>query len=90
MANATVIRPKEYGNMCAMGLALGKEVQTDCSINAQIDGTTYCFANEDAKATFMKDPQGNLAKARACQRQLRPLNSVLPPLIPERQPRTLG
>jgi hypothetical protein len=67
MANATVVRPKEYGHMCALSLALGKEVQTDCSINAQIDGMTYCFRNEDAKATFMKDPQGNLAKARAYQ-----------------------
>jgi YHS domain-containing protein len=69
MANATVVRPKEYGHMCAMSLARGK---TDCSINAQIDGMTYCFGNEDAKTTFMKDPHGNLAKAWACQRQLRP------------------
>ena len=67
MANATVVRPKEYGPMCAMSLALGKEVETDCSINAQIDGMTYCFGNEDARATFMKDPQGNLAKARVYQ-----------------------
>jgi hypothetical protein len=68
MANATVARPKEYGNVCAMSLALGKEVQTDCTIYAQIDGAEYCFGNEDAKATFMKDPQGNLAKARAYQK----------------------
>jgi YHS domain-containing protein len=67
MANATVVRPKEHGHMCAMSLPLGKEVETDGSINAQIDGMTYCFANEDAKATFMKDPQGNLTKARAFQ-----------------------
>ncbi len=69
MANATVVRPKDYDNMCAMALALGKEVETDCSINAQIDGMTYCFGNKDAKATFMKDPQGNLAKARAYPKQ---------------------
>ena len=49
----------------AMGMAMGKEVKTDCSINAQIDGKTYCFGNEAAKTEFMKDPQGNLAKARA-------------------------
>ena len=47
-----------------MGLALGKEVQTDCSVNATIDGKTHCFGNEDAKTIFMKDPQGNLAKAQ--------------------------
>jgi hypothetical protein len=51
--------------MCAMGLALGKKVETDCTIYAQFDGAEYCFANEDAKVTFMKDRQGNLAKARA-------------------------
>jgi YHS domain-containing protein len=67
MANARVVRPKEFGHMCAMGLALGKEVQTDCTIYTQIDGAEYCFGNEDAKATFMKDPQGNLAKARQCK-----------------------
>jgi YHS domain-containing protein len=54
----------EFDNMCAMGLTMGKEVKTDCSINAQIDGKTYCFGNEDAKAEFMKDPAGNLAKAK--------------------------
>ncbi len=55
----------EFDDMCAMGLVLGQEVSTDCSINAEIGGKTYCFGNEDAKAQFMKDPEGNLAKAQA-------------------------
>jgi len=55
----------EYDNMCTMGLALGKDVPTDCSINAELDGKTYCFGNEDAKTIFMKDPKGNLTKAQA-------------------------
>jgi YHS domain-containing protein len=55
----------EYDNMCTMGLAVGKDVPTDCSVNAQIGGKTYCFGNEEAKAAFMKDPEGNLAKAQA-------------------------
>ena len=55
----------EYDNMCAMGLALGKDVATDCSINAQIGGRTYCFGNQEAMTDFMKDPEGNLAKAQA-------------------------
>jgi YHS domain-containing protein len=54
----------EYDNMCTMGLALGKDVATDCSINAQIGGKTYCFGSEEAMAGFMKDPDGNLAKAQ--------------------------
>jgi YHS domain-containing protein len=48
-----------------MGLALGKDVQTDCSINGQIGGKTYCFGSEEAKAEFMKNPTENLAKAQA-------------------------
>jgi YHS domain-containing protein len=54
----------EFDNMCTQGLAMGKDVQTDCSVNATIKGKTYCFGNEDAKAAFMKDPEGNLAKAQ--------------------------
>lgn len=55
----------EYDNLCTMGLALDKDVQTDCSVNATIEGKTYCFGNEEAKTEFMKDPKGNLAKADA-------------------------
>jgi YHS domain-containing protein len=55
----------EFDDMCAMGLALGKDVHTDCSVSGDIGGKTYCFGNEDAKAQFMKDPEANLAKAEA-------------------------
>jgi len=60
---ATAATTGQYDNMCAMGLALGQDVATDCSVNAEIDGKTYCFGNEDAKTLFMKDPAANLAKA---------------------------
>lgn len=65
LATSAIAATGEYDNMCAMGLALGKEVKTDCTINGQIDGKTYCFGSEDAKTEFMKDPKGNLAKAEA-------------------------
>jgi YHS domain-containing protein len=64
-STAAVAATGEYDNMCAMGLALEKNIQTDCSINAEIGGKTYCFGNQDAKTLFMKDPEGNLAKAEA-------------------------
>ena len=48
------------------------------------------FSNEDAKATFMKDPQGNLAKARALEEGSLDLKQCPATLVPERQPRTLG
>lgn len=60
---ATAATTGEYDNMCAMGMALGKDVATDCSVNAEVDGKTYCFGNEDAKTLFLKDPEANLAKA---------------------------
>ena len=55
----------QFDNMCTMGLALGKEVKTDCSINETVAGLSYCFGNAEAKTMFMKDPEGNLAKANA-------------------------
>ena len=54
----------EFDNQCAMGLAMEQHVDTDCSINwTGTDGNTYCFSDEEAKATFLKDPEGNLKKA---------------------------
>lgn len=57
----------EYDNHCAMGMAIGKEVKTDCSISSDINGKTYCFGNEEAKTEFMKDAAGNIDKATAFQ-----------------------
>ena len=65
MATAALAVTGEYGNMCTMGLALGKDIQTDCSINGQYLGKTYCFGSQEAMATFMKAPKENLAKAQA-------------------------
>ena len=65
VATAAFAATGEYDNMCTMGLALGKDIKTDCSINATIQGKMYCFGNDEAKTIFMKDPAGNLAKAQA-------------------------
>ena len=65
MTTAALAVTGEYGNMCTMGLALGKDIQTDCSINAQLQGRTYCFGSKEAMAEFMKNPTENLAKAQA-------------------------
>ena len=48
-----------------MGLALGKDIRIDCSINAQLQGKTYCLRQQGAMSEFMKDPTANLAKAQA-------------------------
>jgi|LNFM01.1.fsa_nt_gb hypothetical protein len=54
----------EFGDHCAMGLAIGKKVKTDCSISQMgADGKTYCFGNEQAKWAFAGDFQDNVKKA---------------------------
>ena len=63
-ATAALAVTGEYGNMCTMGLASGKDIQTDCSVNAQVQGKTYCFGSQSALTQFMADPSGNLAKAQ--------------------------
>jgi hypothetical protein len=55
----------EFSNKCAMGLASGNDIQTDCSINMEFQGKTYCFGSKEAMTQFMADPTGNLAKAQA-------------------------
>jgi YHS domain-containing protein len=65
LTTAAMAATGEFGNMCTEGLALGKDINTDCSINTVLNGKTYCFGSEQAKADFMKDPTGNLAKAQA-------------------------
>ena len=55
----------EFGNMCAMSLAMSKDTQTDCSINGQYLGKTYCFGSTEAMTQFMQNPKDNLAKAQA-------------------------
>ncbi len=53
----------EFNNMCAEGLALHKQIKTDCSINGEYKGKTYCFGSAQAKTDFMKSPDDNLKKA---------------------------
>ncbi len=55
----------QFGGQCAEGLAEGQHVPTPCNITfTDKDGKIYCFSSAAAKASFMKDPAGNLAKAR--------------------------
>ena len=64
-ATAALAVTDEFSKLCTMGLASGKSIQTDCSINTEIQGKTYCFGSEEAMIQFMADPTGNLAKAQA-------------------------
>ena len=65
MGTAALALTGEYDNMCTMGLANGKDIKTDCSVNTQVQGKIYCFGNQSALTQFMADPSGNLTKAQA-------------------------
>jgi len=54
----------EFGGECVMGLALGKDIQTDCSVSTVYKGKTYCFGNEKAKTLFLKRPDDFLLQAQ--------------------------
>jgi hypothetical protein len=61
---ATAAEP-EFAGQCAMGLAEGQALATDCSIRwTARDGRVYCFESDQSKRQFLKDPQGNLERAR--------------------------
>jgi YHS domain-containing protein len=63
LATAAYAVTGQFNNMCAEGLALHKEIKTNCSVNAAYKGKTYCFGSEQAKTDFMKNPEANLKKA---------------------------
>jgi YHS domain-containing protein len=54
----------EFDGECVMGLALGKEIKTDCSVSTVYGGKTYCFGNETAKQLFLKKPEEFLLQAQ--------------------------
>jgi hypothetical protein len=55
----------EFDDSCAMGLASGQVVKTDCSVNwTAPDGKIYCFSTEASKAAFLKSPDENIQKAK--------------------------
>jgi len=61
---ATEAPDGEFGGECVMGLALGKDIQTDCSVSTVYKGKTYCFGNEKAKSLFLKRPDDFLLQAQ--------------------------
>jgi hypothetical protein len=55
----------EFGDSCAMGLAEGQTVKTDCSVNwTAPDGKVYCFSTEGSKTAFLKNADENIQKAK--------------------------
>jgi YHS domain-containing protein len=63
VAFAEVAVKGEFDGECVMGLALGKDIQTDCSVSTVYQGKTYCFGNETARDLFLKRPNDFLLQA---------------------------
>jgi YHS domain-containing protein len=65
MTPSPAVVPKgEFNDSCAMGLASGQVVKTDCSVNwTAPDGKVYCFSTEASKEAFLKNPDENMQKA---------------------------
>jgi len=56
----------EFGGQCAMGMAEGRKMQTDCSVLwLGPDDKIYCFFDQAAKQKFLQSPKDNLKRAQA-------------------------
>jgi YHS domain-containing protein len=56
----------EYDGHCAMSMAQGTRISTDCAVVwLSPEGKIYCFFNQAAKEKFLQAPQENLQRAQA-------------------------
>jgi hypothetical protein len=56
----------EFDGECAMGLSLGVQNPTDCSVFwLGPNDKVYCFSSQTAKDRFLEAPQENLSRAQA-------------------------
>jgi uncharacterized protein YjbI with pentapeptide repeats len=55
----------EFGDHCTTSLSSGQMIKTDCSINTQFSGKTYCFGSNESKSAFLMHPEESIAKAAA-------------------------
>ena len=73
--SAAAASDAEFDGECVMGLALGKDIKTDCSVSTIYGGRTYCFGNETAKQLFLKKPDEFLLQAHVYYSSKQPAQS---------------
>ena len=61
---------EEFNKNCSMGMAMGMEVKTDCSVNWQNEGKTYCFSSQESKDSFLLSKDENLRKAKEFEEKM--------------------
>jgi hypothetical protein len=71
----------EFDGECVMGLALGKDIKTDCSVSTVYNGKKLCFGNETARTLFLKKPDEFLLQAHVYYSSKQPAqdDSTKPP-----------
>ena len=62
----------EFNNMCTRASHLGKDIQTDCSINAQHSRQDLLLRQQGGHDRVHGDPTGNMAKAQAYYKSKHP------------------
>lgn len=49
---STLVWAGEFGNYCTTSLAVGLQVESDCSNNSDFEGKIYCFGSTNSKKAF--------------------------------------
>jgi len=62
-ANPAKYEP-QFGNFCAMGVALGKKLDVDPEAWTVVDGKLYLNVNRDVQVKWKEDIPGNISKAQ--------------------------
>jgi len=64
-AAAGPVAEPQFGGQCPEGLAEGRHIMTNCSIQwTDSEGKVYCFKNDDSKKSFLENPSEHLQRAR--------------------------
>jgi uncharacterized protein YjbI with pentapeptide repeats len=62
---ATGASAEEFNKNCSMGMAMGQQIETNCSVRWENEGKVYCFSSQESKDMFMMNKEENLRKAEA-------------------------
>ncbi|HVY07476.1 MAG TPA: hypothetical protein VHB46_15990 [Burkholderiales bacterium] len=66
LASTAFAGEPEFDGQCVMGLTHGYANKTDCSVFwLGPNDKVYCFSDDAAKASFLKAPAENIARAQA-------------------------
>ena len=74
--SANVALAAEPAKNCAMGMAMGMEVPTDCSVNEMVDGKKLCFSSQKSKDMFFANKEENMMKMQDFRKKLESVEEI--------------